>query len=243
MLATIKVHSSLQKYFNQQELRADFNTYNDIFHYLHAMHPRFNHYMNMISWGHANESFALLDKNYNLVTNDEFHIKKVQEGDTIYLTPVIIGGGGKRGGLLALIAVGVFAFAIAPALAAGTAGAGAATTTTTAASASSAASGTTGGLGGLFKSFANMPSFARSIFTNIGLSMISKLFTKKKKDLDVDSSTRQNGAFGNLTNTIQSGTPIPLIYGQFRVAGQMISGYIESEDHGKNDIVKVGDKF
>ena len=28
-----------------------------------------------------------------------------------------------------------------------------------------------------------------------------------------------------------------------RVAGQMISGYIESEDHGKNDVVKVGDKF
>jgi len=82
LLATIKVHSSLQKYFNQQELRADFNTYNDIFHYLHAMHPRFNHYMNMISWGHANESFALLDKNYNLVIWPD-HIQSKDVNDMV----------------------------------------------------------------------------------------------------------------------------------------------------------------
>jgi predicted phage tail protein len=239
LLATIKVHSSLRKYFNQPELRADFNTYNDIFHYLHSMHPRFNHYMNMISWGHANESFALLDKNYNLVTNEEFHIRKIHDEDVIYLAPVIIGGGGKRGGLLALIAIGIFAFALAPALAGGAAASGAAAGSAGATAGASSA----GGIGSLFKAFGAMPSFARSLFTNIAMSMISKLFTKKKKDVEVDSATRQNGAFGNLTNTIQSGTPIPLIYGQFRVAGQMISGYIESEDHGKNDVVKVRDKF
>ena len=31
--------------------------------------------------------------------------------------------------------------------------------------------------------------------------------------------------------------------GLVRVAGQMLSGYIESDDHGKNDVVKVEDKF
>lgn len=239
MLATIKVHSSFHKYFNQQEIRADFNTYNDIFHYLHSMHPAFNNYMNMISWGHTDESFALLDKDLNIVTNEEYHIRRVREDDVIYLAPVIVGGGGKRGGLLALLAIGIFAFAIAPALAGGAAAGGAAAGTAGATAGASSA----GGIGSLFKAFGSMPSFARSLFVNIGMSMISKLFTKKKKDIEVDSSTRQNGAFGNLTNTIQSGTPIPLVYGQFRVAGQMISGYIESEDHGKNDVVKVRDKF
>ena len=96
-------------------------------------------------------------------------------------------------------------------------------------------------VGSLFKAFGSMPSLL-DLYSLIGMSMISKLFTKRK-DIEVDSSTRQNGAFGNLTNTIQSGTPIPLVYGQFRVAGQMISGYIESEDHGKNDVVKARDKF
>ena len=49
--------------------------------------------------------------------------------------------------------------------------------------------------------------------------------------------------FGNLTNTMESGTPIPLQYGLIRVAGQMLSGYIDSDQHGKNDIVNVKDKF
>ena len=75
------------------------------------------------------------------------------------------------------------------------------------------------------------------------MSMISSLFSKKKKPADTDTSTRQAGAFGSLTNSTQSGTPIALHYGQVRVAGQMLSGYIDSDDHGKNDVIKVEDKF
>ena len=48
LLATI-VHFTLHKYFNDTELRADFNTYYDLVHYLSAMHPRFKHYMDMVS--------------------------------------------------------------------------------------------------------------------------------------------------------------------------------------------------
>ena len=61
--------------------------------------------------------------------------------------------------------------------------------------------------------------------------------------MEVDSSTRQGGMFGSLTNSTESGTPISLHYGQVRVAGQMLSGYIDSDDHGKNDVIKVRDKF
>ena len=77
----------------------------------------------------------------------------------------------------------------------------------------------------------------------MALALVASIFTKKPKPMETDTSTRENGMFGSLTNTTQSGTPIPLVYGHFRVAGQFLSGYIESEQHGKNDIVNVGDKF
>ena len=236
MQATVKIHSSLHKYFDQKELQADFNTYYDLVPYLSAMHPRFNHYMRMVNWGESDEGFAFLDKNLNIVTEEELHIKRVHEGDTIYLAPVIVGGGGKKGGLLAAVAVvGLIAFtggAAAPALTSGAASG--------AAGAGAAAAGSTGGI---FSSFAAMPGFAQSLFMNVGMSIISSLFTKKKKPAETDTSTRQGGAFGSLTNSTQSGTPIALHYGLVRVAGQMLSGYIDSDDHGKNDVIKVEDKF
>ena len=236
MQATVKVHSSLHKYFDQTEFRADFNTYYDLIPYFSAMHPRFNHYMRMVNWGESEEGFAFLDKDLNVVTEEELHIRRVHEDDTIYLAPVIVGGGGKKGGLLALVAVGALAFATGGLSLGATAAAG----TTTAASGAAAAGA---GSGGLFASFSAMPGFAQSLFMNLGMSLISSLFTKKKKPADTDTSTRQAGAFGSLTNSTQSGTPIALHYGQVRVAGQMLSGYIDSDDHGKNDVIKVEDKF
>ena len=88
-----------------------------------------------------------------------------------------------------------------------------------------------------------MPALARSFIGNIALSLVTSIFAKKPKKMDTDQSTRQNGMFGNLTNTMESGTPIPLQYGLVRVAGQMLSGYIDSDQHGKTDVVKVEDKF
>ena len=96
---------------------------------------------------------------------------------------------------------------------------------------------------GLFAAFSSLPGFAKSILGNMALALVASIFTKKPKPMETDTSTRENGMFGSLTNTTQSGTPIPLVYGHFRVAGQFLSGYIESEQHGKNDIVNVGDKF
>ena len=241
MQATVKVHSSLHKYFDQTEFRADFNTYHDLIPYLSAMHPRFNHYMRMVNWGESEEGFAFLDKDLNVVTEEELHIRRVHENDTIYLAPVIVGGGGKKGGLLAMVAIiGIAAVTGGAGLSAlggiNTGVVGAVDTVGTGIITSSSS-------GGLFSSFAAMPGFAQSLFMNVGLALISSLFAKKKKPNDTDTSTRQGGAFGSLTNSTQSGTPIALHYGQVRVAGQMLSGYIDSDDHGKNDVIRVEDKF
>jgi predicted phage tail protein len=242
LLATIKVHSSLKKYFSSDELTADFNTYHDVIPYLRAMHPSFRHYMDMISCGESGESFALVDKNFNVVSQEEFHIIRVHDNDTIYISPVIVGGGGKRGFLILALFAGFAAYgaiAGAQAVAAQSATLGPFASS----SAIGAASGSAGAGGGLLSAFSKMPGFAQSMIANLGLSVLTSLFTKKKKNVEVDSTTRQNGAFGNLTNTVESGTPIALHYGYVRVAGQMLSGYIESEDHGKNDIIAVRDKF
>ena len=94
----------------------------------------------------------------------------------------------------------------------------------------------TGGGGffaGLGKAFGAMPSFMRSIVGNLALSAVSSLFSKKPNPQQVETSTRVNGMFGSLTNTSTSGTPVALHYGQVRVAGQFLSGYINSEVHGK----------
>lgn len=247
MLTTLKIHSSFKEYFTDLEYKADFTLYTDVISYLKAMHPKFNHYMNQIDSNISDETYALLDNDLNIVTQEDLLIKKIKEGSTIYLTPMIVGGGGKRGGLFAVAAIvgigiatgGFGLMASAPAASAASLGMGGATGNLAASGAlSSSASG------GLLAGFGGMGGFARSLVGNIAMSLLSSLFTKKpKSQTDTDQSTRENGMFGSLTNSTQSGTPIGLHYGLVRVGGQFISGYIESEEHGKNDNVEVGDKF
>ena len=178
LLATVKVHSSFRPYFDQLELKADFNTYFDVIPYLTSMHPRFKRYMDMTSWEDANESFAFLDKDLNLLNEEELQIKKVKDGDVIHIAPIVVGGGGKRGGLFALIALGIFAFA--------TGGFGLAAAGLWEAGAALVGqrwrnSGWWRVFGGLIKGFNAMPAFARSIFSNVAMGLVTSLFTKRKR--------------------------------------------------------------
>jgi predicted phage tail protein len=244
LVINLKVHSAFQKYFDQEMYKIDAFNAESINDYLRAVHPKFANYISQIENGESQESYSLVDSNFKLIENDAFGIKKFKEGETVYIAPLVVGGGGKRGTLLLLAVFAVFAApAIAGALTAPAAGTG----SLTAAQASpflggSAASG--GFLGGLGKAFAAMPSFAKSIVGNLAMGVVSSIFTKKPKaSQQTESTTRENGMFGSLTNTSTSGTPVPLHYGQVRVAGQFLSGYINSEEHGKNDIINVGDQF
>ena len=241
MLATLKIHSSYHKFFDKIEYTADFNNYHDILFYLQSMHSRFNSYIRQLT-NNTDESFAFLDKDLNVIPIDSYHIKHIKEGDTIYLAPLIVGGGGKRGGFLLLIAAAFAAPYIAAALSASTATVAAGAVEGGAVLGANAGAGG-GFFGGISSAFSKMPSLARSFLGNMALSVVTSLFAKKPKKMETDTNTRQNGMFGNLTNTLESGTPIPLQYGLVRVAGQMLSGYIDSDEHGKNDIVKVEDKF
>ncbi len=225
MLITIKPHSSFQNLFTSDRLLVDVVTYYDIIFYLNSLQPKFFEYTKKQASLGINESFVLLDKRLRIINSDELQIRRAKEDDIIYIVPAIIGGGGKRGGLLAILALGAFLFLP---LGAAAAGAGAA------APIGAAVSGA-GGVGGAIAGLAKSGGFLQNLVVNIGLSFLSSLFASNPKE----NQTRANDMFGSLTNSTSSGTPVALNYGMVRVAGQLISGYIQSSKHGKNSQVNA----
>lgn len=184
------------------------------------------------------EGYVFLNKNLEILTQEELFITKAKEGDELYLVPAIVGGGGKRGGLLAIFAI--FALIVfTGGLGLGAMGAG-----TAAGSTAAAGAGATGGgfFGTIFNAFKALPGFMKSMIGNIAMSAITKSFQRQPQQSESEA-IRENGVFGPLSNSSTSGTPVALHYGMPRVSGQFLSGYIESTEHGKSDVVKVGDQF
>lgn len=73
---------------------------------------------------------------------------------------------------------------------------------------------------------------AGQVLFAVGVAMLTSAVTAElmkppKKD-GTDEEARENDAFGALQHTIASGTPIPLVYGRHRVAGQFLSGEIRT---------------
>jgi predicted phage tail protein len=217
LLVTIKPHSSFSSYFLEKQYVADFSTYNDLLFYLNGMHKRFINYLRIQKSQGIEESFVILDKNLKIINPEELSIKRAKDGDIFHIVPAIVGGGGKRGGLLAVVAVAAFAFIALPALAvAGTVATGAGVAT-------SAGTTTLGS------------KILTNLVINIGLALLSSLFATKPSE----ENTRQNDMFGSLTNTTSSGVPVAINYGLVRVAGQMINGYVLSLSHGKSQNMNV----
>ena len=235
MLIQIKPHSSLSSYFTGDTLLADLHTYKDVISYLRAMQPKFITYVKRLYNSQLQESYTLLDKNLKEISNEEMQMRRVREGDVIHIVPAIVGGGGKRGGILAAVALAAFVIflpQLAPflggALGTGAAGAGAAGAGATAAAGS-----------GLSASIAILKAtpWLANLVTNVGLAILSSLFMPDPSSQQ--DSARQNDMFGSLQNTTTTGTPIALHYGTVRVAGQLISGYILSLQHDKVSTVNA----
>ena len=226
MLINLKIHSAYNKFFEENIYTFDAYIAADIMHYLKAMHPKFSKYMTQIGSGDSDESFSLLDSNLKEITEEMLELKHFKDGDTIHLVPNICGGGGKSGRKMFMIAA-VLMLAMTPPGQAMLVGMKA-----------SLATGMAAGKG---------LSFLGSMALNIGMSIIGRMFTKspaaRQAQKTTESTTRDNGMFGSLTNSSESGTPIALIYGQHRVAGQFLSGYISSIPHGSGDQISVGAQF
>ena len=241
-MATIKIHSTLRKHTADiKSLQVNINTYDEVIAYLSNSFKEFATYSNKIKEGKIDEGIALVDENFKILHPSDFPLKKVKNDEIIYVVPLITGGGGKRGFLLlaAVAIVAPFAIGLASGATIGAAGVGGVYSAGLS-SIGTAFSGMTGALSGSGLG----ASFARSIIGNLALNVLSSIFTKKPKMAEqVDSSTRGSDMFGSLQNTTESGTPIALVYGESRVAGQFVSGYLNTTSHGKSDVIRVGDQF
>lgn len=223
MLVTIKPHSTLQKYFNGDNLKADLYCYADIMDYIRSMHTRFTKYIHIQANNGLQETFTILDKNLRELTAEELYMRKPHKDDVLYIVPTILGGGGKRGGL-ALIAVAALIFFAPALLAASGVTIGGATTAA--------------GIGGVSLLGGTIASVTGSLGLNLALMGVSMLLAPKKPDTP---TSRDNNAFGSLVNTTSSGIPVGLHYGQVRVAGQIISGYTRTINKGEGDNVPLTD--
>ncbi|MDC3305056.1 hypothetical protein OAV13_00890 [bacterium] len=240
MLVNIKIHSAFTDFFPNLCLKADVKKYMDVPYYLGSIHPRFKNYAKAIDNGECQEGYTILDKNLKVVCDQDLFIKSAKSDDTFYVVPAIVGGGGKRGNMLLLAALAVALPGIGSMMAGGsfTAGYGAAT-----------GAGLMSG-GGIVPHVAgevagaSLGSAFSTIGINAGLALVTSLFTERPGDIkQTDQNIRTNDMFGSLQNTIDSGVPIPLIYGMHRATGQLISGYLDTVDHGKEDIITVGSRF
>ena len=260
MLATIKIHSAYKKIFNDVlEYNVDLNTYADVLLYLTSSNRKFEKYVKSSELDLIDETFCILDKKREVIGEQDLFIRKVKDQDCFYVVPSIVGGGGKSGKYL-LLAAAVAAAAYTGGASLGAFGGSGATVAATgipasttgmagAISSSAAYTAAGGGMAGLgaaaSTAWAGMGTIGQTLAVNAGLALATALFTKRKPsdNKQTDSDVRQNDMFGSLKSTISSGTPIPLVYGLHRVSGHLISGYLDTTVHGKNDPTKVSERF
>lgn len=256
MKVNLKIHSTLKHLFTQQEYTIDVPEYLDVYSFIYNINPRFQHYVKAIQNRSANEGVALVDSKFRVIDFEKVMLKKPKQNETIYVSPVIVGGGGKRGFAIfaavafvtLAVATGGFGLAAAPGLsgagglAAGVGGIGA--NPLTAYGAVSAA-----GSASTFGSFVTsaLGTFAKSLLGNLAIAAVTSIFTKRPSSpvaSTTDAGTRsENNMFGSLQNTTTSGTPVPLNYGLMRVAGQFLSGYLHTTQHGKSNSPSVQSIF
>lgn len=222
LLVSIKPHSTIQKYFRGDSLKADISSYAEILDYIQGLHPDFVVYLKKQVENELQETFTFLDKNLREISKDEMYMRRPHEGDIIYIVPSIVGGGGKRGAsMLILAAIAMITFPLwAP-----YAGLGAALTTSI--------SGATVALGATTA----ISSIVSTVGLNLALMGVAMLLMPKT-NTKADNS-RDNDMFGSLTNTTASGTPIPLHYGLVRVAGQLVTGYTKTIENAKNEEISL----
>lgn len=245
MKVNVKFHSAYKKYFEQDSYEVDITTYSDIVLYLKGVHPRFANYLRRIEIGKIEECVGLVDQKFNCITSDIQNVKRPKQGETIYITPIIAGGGGKGGTIV--LAIALIAIAIAVPYAVGFAA-------QATAAGLGAGVGATAGAGGFLSvmttGFTVMGSFMSSLMIGIGmmgLNMLISAFTSKPKNPvsgSPDSAARtENNMFGALQNSTEAGASIPLHYGMTRVSGQFVSGYLHTTQHGRGNDPSVQSIF
>jgi len=202
----------------------------------------------------SKDLLLILDQDKKLITETTI-IKNPKYITEVYVVPTISGGGGGKSGIILGAAIAAFAFFALPALLAAGGAVGAAGGAAGGAAVGGAAGGAAGGSflaqsAAAYSGLTGVAGYAAQTLMGIGINLIlggiMSLFQKKpsapEQETDIQDR-KDNDAFGSLTNSTDSSNSLALIYGMHRQGGQFVSGYVKTANHGKNDIVKVGEEF
>ena len=244
-MLTIKPVGSMKSFFDNDEYAIDVKSCVDVILYIQAMHPRLGLFMRQAQCLATIEDFCFLTENGETIEPQYFPYHKFKEDDVLYIAPLITGAGGRVGLVFAIVALVTISVvtggAATAAIAAGAetgfvaAGAGAVSASATAAASTASA-------------LSFISSAALRFAISLSLQLVQSFFVSTPKartrEVTKDSGTRsQNDAFGSLVNSSAAGTPIALNYGEMRVGGQFLSGYILSQQHAQNDAPTIASIF
>lgn len=227
-MITIVFHNTLYKITNVKTHTIAITKYSELFNYLSNCYPYLVYNIN------SNKDGICLVANDKLVKENDFIKDAIPSSvETIYIIPTIYG----EGGSFKKIALGVALIAASYGAAAALGG-GASFTEVLAQDIVGGGSGPFG-----INIAAALTRGLLGMGINFILSAVLESFMPKPKDeettLDSSETRRNNDKFDGLQNTINSNQPVNLIYGSSRVSGQLISGYINSISHNKDDIILV----
>jgi len=211
MKVEMRFHKSLLKYTNEvREITFDVANYSQLISALEVTFPKLKTVIKQIQNKQITDNFSIVDLvNNRILTFQDYFSKKIKSAK-LCLLPIIAGS--KSSLETALIAAAIITIAVT------TGGAGLFATGGTV-----VAGGTATTLGTAL--------ITAGVTMMVGAVMM-EIMKPPKSDGSGDAAARQNDAFGPLQHTLNSGTPIPLVYGRHRVAGHLLSGEVRTIDKG-----------
>lgn len=225
MLLTLHFHPLLQPMTGVKSHKFAVDSLSDIKDALSVLFPKIRKYIRQISAGTLRENLSLITPEGNILNRKDYYTNKV-ESKELTLVPVIAGSGRGLGIILGIVLIAAALFTGGAALFGGTGFVG-----------STAIGGSAGGFFGL--------TAGGLLKMGIGLVLSGLMqMLMKPPEMKGPSDTaqrRNNDMFDALDNTTDPNTSIPLIYGMPRVAGQMLSGHVETISHGETDKILVID--
>tara|TARA_Y100000361_G_scaffold151692_1_gene169570 strand:+ start:1572 stop:2279 length:708 start_codon:yes stop_codon:yes gene_type:complete len=233
-MITLVIHQNATKYFkNEKELKVEVKDYYSLMSFLVNSFPKFAEFIKQ-SKNNLTTDFFILNENKKRVDLAEVQANKKLKDEVYYLVPSIVGGG--RGGVM--IAVGVAIIAVAVIASGGLAAGGLA-------GFSNAMGATAFSVAGMGVSFTQIAMFGASMALQGIMAMVQsapKSSSNERTFVD-DGSRTENNLFTGLTSTVSTGVPVGIRYGMTRIGGHLVSGYVKTFNHGKNDLVKVSEQF
>jgi predicted phage tail protein len=222
MLLTLHFHPVFQEMTGVKSHKFDVNNLSDIKDALCVLFPKMRRYIKLIGIGTLRENLALVNKDGKILNKQDYYIDKVSDRE-LNLVPILAGSGRGIGLILGILLIGIALFAGGLPLILGGAGAGFV--------------GATPVLGGLLSAGGLL-----KMGIGLALSGLMQLLMKPPDMRGADTGQRRNNdMFDAMENTTDPNSSVPLVYGMPRVAGQMLSGHVETVSHGESDTIYVVD--